>query len=99
MLWRICVRCLPVRTAGNVISCGVPHHQSGATAIGDFLVVLIEAAMLEGHDTLGRAGLALAHGQNFRLRPYGITGKDRAWKFGVFHAEISDRRPERGVLY
>src|SRR5258707_9929069 len=99
MLSRTCSRCLQAQTEGSAISCGTPHHQPGATAIRDFLVILIEAAMLERDDALGRARLALAHRQNFRLGPYRITGKDRAWKFGVLHAEISDRRAERGVLH
>src|SRR4030081_2511595 len=96
---RICARCLQAQTEGSAISCGTPHHQAYAAAIRDFFIVLIEAAMLEGHDPLGRAGLALANGQDLRFRPYRITGEDRAWKFGVFHAEIYDRRAQGGVLH
>src|SRR5712664_12534 len=80
MLSRIYARCPPAQTEGSAISCGTPHHQSGAAAIGDFLVLLIEAPMFERDYSLGRTGLAFAHSQNLRLRPQGITGKDRARK-------------------
>src|SRR2546421_2073798 len=99
MPWRICDRCLQAQTKGSAISCGTPHHQPGAAAIRDFLVWVIEAAMLEGPDSLGRAGLALAYRQDLRFRPDRITGKDRTWEFGVLHAEISDCRAQGGVLH
>src|SRR5260370_14585476 len=91
---RTYARYRPGQTEGSAISCGTPHHQPGAAAVCDFLIALIETSMFERHYSLGRTGLALAHSQNLRLRPQGITGKDRAPKPGLFHAEIADCRSQ-----
>src|ERR1700681_3242028 len=96
---RTYARCRPGQTEGSAISCGTPHHQAGAAAICDFLIALIETTMFERDYSLSRPRLAFAHSQNFRLRPKGITGKDRTWKLGFFHTEIADRRSQGGVLH
>src|SRR5882762_7499751 len=99
MLSRTYAHCRLAQTEASAISCGTPHHQPGAAAVCDFLIALIETSMFERHYSLGRTGLALAHSQNFRLRPQGITRKDRARKLGFFHTEIADCRSQGGILH
>src|ERR1700687_2920297 len=96
---RTYARCRPGQTEGSAISCGTPHHQPGAAAVCDFLIALIETTMFERDYSLSRAGLALAHSQNFRLRPQGITCKDRARKSGFLHTEVADGGSQGGVLH
>src|ERR1700681_3093539 len=77
---RTCARCRQVRTIESAVSCRPPHHKTHAATIGDFLVALIEAAVFERDDPLRRARLAFTHGQDHRLRPQGVAGKDRLWE-------------------
>src|SRR5271168_968701 len=77
----------------------LPQHQRDPPAGRDDFVALVEAAMLEYDDALGRAGLALAQSEDPGFRPDRVAREHRLGKGHLLEAEIADRRSQRRILH
>src|SRR5258708_24856859 len=73
-------------------------HQPGAATACDHLAALVGRGVLELDDTLRRPRFADALGNDLGVGFQRIAVKHRLQKLDVGHAEIADRRAERGVV-